>query len=139
MKSLMDINGGVHRHFLTGVEELEAFRSNEFIRMHNSTLCKLGFFHSTLRKAISGRLKTKSKGFGVSLDRLFESRFAKGAALLATIIAIILFGSQAVDWVKPLIVEFLPKDIQSVEKGVAIPNDLSVEPDLTLDPSPDSP
>ncbi len=36
MKSLMELNGGIHRHFLNGEEEVQAFRNNEFIRMHLS-------------------------------------------------------------------------------------------------------
>ena len=88
MKSLMELNGGIHRHFLNGEEEVQAFRNNEFIRMHNSTLCKVGFFYHVIRKLLTGRLKTASKGFGVALDRLFESRWAKAVGLAATIITI---------------------------------------------------
>ena len=89
MKNLMELNGGVHRHFLTGAEELQAFKNNEFIRMHNSTLCKLGFFHSAIRKALAGKLKTASRGFGIMLDRIFESRWAKFIGLTSSVIALV--------------------------------------------------
>ena len=89
MKSLMEINGGVHRHFLTGEEELQAFGNNEFIRMHNSTLCKLGFFSHAIRKALTGKLKTVSKGFGIMLDRIFESRTAKFIGFASSAFAVI--------------------------------------------------
>ena len=89
MKNLMDLNGGVHRHFLTGAEELQAFKNNEFIRMHNSTLCKLGFFHSVIRKALAGKLKTASRGFGIMLDRIFESRWAKFVGLMSGVITLV--------------------------------------------------
>ncbi len=88
MKSLMELNGGIHRHFLNGAEEVQAFQNNEFIRMHNSTLLKVGFLHSTIRKFTTGKLRTASRGFGVALDRLFESRNAKGVGLFATILTI---------------------------------------------------
>lgn len=91
MKSLMDLNGSVHRNFLSGEEELAAFKNCEFIRMHNSTLCKLGFFHSTIQKAANGKLKTASRSIGVLLDTLFESRWSKAVALVASIVGIVLF------------------------------------------------
>jgi len=128
MKSLMDMNGGAHRHFLTGLEELEAFQNNEFIRMHNSTLCKLGFFHSTLQKTISAKLKTKSKGFGIALDRIFESRLAKGAGLISVIIALALFVGQVVDWAKPYILDlpyFSSEESDVVKAGIVEESDSS--------------
>lgn len=98
MKSLMELNGGTHRHFLTGEEELKAFKDNEFIRMHNSTLCKLGFFNSTMRKAVSGKLKTASRGYGVFVDRLFESRAAKTIALISSVFGILGFLWLVYSW-----------------------------------------
>lgn len=89
MKNLMELNGGTHRQFLTGEEELQAFRNNEFIRMHNSTLCKLGFFSSAIDKALTGKLKTASRGFGVMLDRIFESRVAKFIGLASSLLAVV--------------------------------------------------
>jgi len=86
LRSLMEMNGGVHRHILSGEEEVSAFKNNEFIRMHNSTLSKVGFLHSVVRKMISGKLRTASRGFGIALDRIFESRWAKAVGLLATVI-----------------------------------------------------
>ncbi|MBD8562405.1 hypothetical protein CUU62_23235 [Pseudomonas sp. WP001] len=88
MKSLMELNGGIPRHFLEGKEEIQAFENKEFIRMHNSTLSKIGFLNSTVRKMVTGKLRTASRGIGVALDRLFEARFAKGAALVATAVGI---------------------------------------------------
>lgn len=88
LKSLMILNGGIHRHFLTGKEEVEAFQQNKFIRMHNSTLSKVGFFHLVIRKMIHGKLKVASRGFGVFIDRIFESRSAKIIAFFATIISL---------------------------------------------------
>lgn len=88
MKSLMELNGEIHRHFLSGKEEVEAFKNNEFIRMHNSTLCKVGFMHCIIRKLLTGKLKVASRGIGVALDRLFESRIAKAIGLIATLATI---------------------------------------------------
>lgn len=86
MKSLMELNGGIPRHFLEGKEEIQAFENKDFIRMHNSTLSKIGFLDSTIRKMVSGKLKTASRGFGVILDRIFEGRPAKTIALVSAIV-----------------------------------------------------
>ena len=98
LKSLMELNGGIHRHFLTGEEEVQAFQNNEFIRMHNSTLCKVGFLHSVMRKLLKGKLHTASRGLGVTLDRIFESRVAKAIGLVATAITIGVGVWQIVLW-----------------------------------------
>jgi len=86
--SLMELNGGRHRHLLTGAEEVEAFNESNFIRMHNSTLAKVGFFSAVIQKASKGKLKTSSKGFGVMLDKTFESRAAKFIGLLSALISL---------------------------------------------------
>lgn len=99
LKSLMDLNGGAHRHFLTGEEEVQAFEAGEFIRMHNSTLAKVGFLQSALRKYVKGSLHTASKGFGVALDRVFEHRMAKVVGAVATVLTIAVASWQIWLWV----------------------------------------
>lgn len=88
MKSLMELNGGIHRHFLAGDEEVRAFQNNEFIRMHNSTLAKVGFFFRVIGSLVKGTLNTASRGWGVALDKIFEGRTAKTAGLFGTVITI---------------------------------------------------
>lgn len=102
LKSLMELNGGIHRHFLSGEEEVQAFQNNEFIRMHNSTLSKVGFLHSVVRKFLMGKLRTASRGYGVAVDRLFESRAAKTVGLFATAITIGVGVWQIYLWTKGL-------------------------------------
>jgi hypothetical protein len=98
MLSLMDRNGGRHRDVLDGGEEVEAFTNKEFMRMHNSTLSKIGFFSSTMSKLVNGKLKTASRGFGVALDRLFESRPAKAVGLFGTVISLFVCVWQVILW-----------------------------------------
>jgi len=90
LKSLMELNGGIHRFFLTGQQEVDAFENNEFIKMHSSTLSKVGFFYKVIRRMLAGHLNVASKGFGVSLDRIFESRSAKIIGFIGTVITILL-------------------------------------------------
>lgn len=88
LKSLMDLNGGTPRHFLEGKEEITAFKNKEFIRMHSSTLTKVEFFRSVMSKLIRGKLKTASRGVGVSLDKAFEGRPAKSVGLVGAIVGL---------------------------------------------------
>jgi hypothetical protein len=101
MMTLMELNGGKHRDFLNGKEEVEAFENKEYMRMHTSTLLKVGFFSSTMGKFISGKLNTASRGFGVKLDKLFDTRAAKGVGLIGTIITLIVGFWQLYLWVMP--------------------------------------
>ncbi len=82
LKSLMTSSGGIHRHFLGGEEEVQAFREKEFIRMHNSTLYKTELLHPAIRKFPKGNLRTSSRGSGVALDRIFEDRLAKSMVMM---------------------------------------------------------
>ncbi len=102
MLSLMELNGGMHRDFLTGAQEVEAFQANEFIKMHKSTLFKLGFFYNVIRNMLSGHLKTKSRGFGVMLDKIFDGRFSKFVAFITGIITFIGMIYAAWGWLSPL-------------------------------------
>lgn len=58
--NLMMMNGGRHRHFLTGEEEVRAFKANEFVKLHNSTMCKVHFFKTAYVKASKNSLRTKT-------------------------------------------------------------------------------
>lgn len=98
MLNLMEMNGGRHRDFLTGEEEVAAFQNNEFMRMHKSTLAKIGFFHSTIRKMVFGRLNTASRGWGVKLDRAFESRTRKAVALALMIVSVLTLLWSGMNW-----------------------------------------
>ncbi len=89
MPSLMDLNGGRHRHLLTGGEEAEAFDANQFTSLHHSTLAKVGFFNLVMKKMSKGKLETSARGWGVMLDRMFESRTMKAIGFLGTLGSII--------------------------------------------------
>lgn len=60
MPTLMDMNGERPRDFMDGKQETEAFEKGEYISMHQSTLSKVGFFCSVIRKTVQGSLKTTS-------------------------------------------------------------------------------
>lgn len=89
MRCLMDLNGGRHRDFLTGEEEVEAFKNRQYIRMHNSTLCKVNFFAETLSLCLTGRLKTKSSRLAHKIDRIYESQISRIGGSIAAIVGLI--------------------------------------------------
>jgi hypothetical protein len=88
MKNLVLLNGSLPQGFLDGAQEAAAFKAKEFIRMHASTISKVEFFRHTIILAQKGKLRTSSKGWGVRIDRLLESRLAKVAVLVAAVIGI---------------------------------------------------
>lgn len=94
--SLMELNGGKVQGFLSGYEEAEAFKAKDFIRMHTSTIAKVGFFSYVVSSALNGKLKTAARGLLNIVDRLLESRNARVlaamAALLGLIVAVIQIG-----------------------------------------------
>jgi hypothetical protein len=100
MKNLLLLNGPLPPRFLDGAQEAAAFKAKEFIRMHSSTICKVEFFRHVIKASIKGKLRTASKGWGVRLDRLLESRTAKIAALAAAVIGVLVGLYQVYLWVK---------------------------------------
>jgi len=88
LKSLMILNGGTHRDFLEGGEEVRAFENQEYIKMHKSTLSKIGAFYNFMKKMSSGKLKTNSRGWGVKLDNIFEGRLNKAIGLVSGILGL---------------------------------------------------
>jgi hypothetical protein len=63
MINLMEMNGGRHRFFLTGPEEVAAFQSLEFIRMHQSCLVKAEFFQKVIGNVLQGGSGQRAKAF----------------------------------------------------------------------------
>lgn len=86
MLKLMDMNGRRDPRFLTGAEEASAFQRKEFIRMNSSTISKVEFFRFVVYQAISGKLRTAGKSWGVKVDRALESRTSKVVAIALTVI-----------------------------------------------------
>lgn len=72
MLNLMELNGEKHRDFLTGEEEVSAFKAGEFVKMHKSTMCKVYFFEMVLRKMQSNELKTETNRFKYLVNELYK-------------------------------------------------------------------
>lgn len=73
MQSLMELNGGPHRDFLTGIEEVTAFKAKEFLKMHKSTIVKVYFFRSAFVKAVKNDLRTETNQFRYRVNALSQN------------------------------------------------------------------
>ena len=93
MINLMELNGGKHRDCLTGAEEVTAFKANEFIKMHNSTMCKVKFFESVFRKTVRNKLRTNTNGFRYMVNEIYQNPIVQLIGIIGvfgTIISLIL-------------------------------------------------
>lgn len=88
MPNLMDLNGGRPKDFLSGPEEAEAFANQEFIKMHQSTIGKVGFFSDVVRHMAKGTLVTIGPTWGARIDRIYEARWVKVLGIAGIITAI---------------------------------------------------
>ena len=100
MSSLMEMNGARIQGFLSGKEESEAFKNQDFIRMNTSTIAKVGFFSFVISSAQRGKLKTAGHGILNFADRLLESRMARVIGALGVAITLVVGITQLVIWVK---------------------------------------
>jgi hypothetical protein len=89
MQKLMELNGGLRRNFRSGTEEVELFKQHQFSQMHASTASKVEFFRDVIVSAKKGNLKVESNSIFITLDRIYESRFAKIAGTFVAAIGLI--------------------------------------------------
>ncbi len=89
--SLLKMNGETRRGFLTGEEEAQAFEDNEFSRLHQSTLAKVGFFWEVMGKMADGTLQTSSRRWATTLDRIYETRPKRTISLIWSSVSLVYF------------------------------------------------
>jgi hypothetical protein len=87
--ALMELNGGIKRDFVPGAEEVELFKQGEFARLHSSTMAKVGFFREVVDKILDRKLKTKSAGWYIRIERVTDHVLAKIIGVLAAIYTLI--------------------------------------------------
>lgn len=62
LENIVEKNSLTHPHFLKGAEEAEAFENSEYLKLHQSTLCKVDILSDILNKTIDGTLINQAKG-----------------------------------------------------------------------------
>lgn len=96
MLNLMELNGCLDRNFLTGEEEVRAYKAKEFVKLHNSTMCKVYFFRDVYGEMICNKLRTNTNKFRYKVNVLYQNTIVQIIGIIgiigsitATIIAII--------------------------------------------------
>ena len=85
MLSLMLLNGQKDQHFLSGNEEVTAFKAKEFVKLHNSTMCKVYFFKDVYIKLKLGKLKTDNNQFKYKLNELYQNPIVQIISIIGVI------------------------------------------------------
>lgn len=85
MLNLMMLNGGRDRNFLCGEEEVRAYKAKEFIKLHNSTMCKVYFFKSTFEKLIHKKLHTDTNAIKYKINELYQNPIVQIAGIVGII------------------------------------------------------
>lgn len=85
MMNLMELNDGKHRDFLTGNEEVTAFKANEFVKMHKSTMCKVYFFADVLERMNANELKTETNQFRYKVNELYKNPIVQIVGILGVL------------------------------------------------------
>jgi hypothetical protein len=87
--NLMVLNGGRDRQFLTGSEEVTAYKANEFVKLHNSTMCKVYFFRDVFNKAQANKLHTKTNQLMYKINKLYQNPFVQIIGIIGIIGSIV--------------------------------------------------
>jgi len=93
MLNLMELNGGRQRDFLKGVEEVSAYKAKEFVKLHNSTMCKVKFFKSVFNKLVTNVLRTETNQWRYKTNELYQNPVVQVLSIIGvfgTIISLIL-------------------------------------------------
>jgi hypothetical protein len=85
MTKLMELNGGVHRDFLNGQEEANAFEAKEFVKLHKSTMSKAYWFQNMFWRLVRNKVVTQRSNWMDRANRTAESRTAKVLGLIAVL------------------------------------------------------
>lgn len=65
LENIVEKNSLSHPHFLKGAEEVEAFENSNYVKLHQSTLCKVDIISHLVDRAVSRTLKTDAKRTGI--------------------------------------------------------------------------
>lgn len=93
MLNLMELNGGRHRSFLKGDEEVSAFKAKEFVKMHNSTMSKVYFFKSVFNKLVTNNLRTETNQWRYRINELYQNPIVQALGIVGvfgTVISLVI-------------------------------------------------
>lgn len=85
LQKLMELNKDKPRDFLSGEEEVLAFKNGEYVKMHKSTLCKVYYFKSIFTRVLKNKLKTENHNFSYFVTEIFEKCIVRVISIICTI------------------------------------------------------
>jgi hypothetical protein len=85
MLNLMLLNDEKDRNFLNGEEEVRAFKAKEFVKLHNSTMCKVYFFKDVYIKLNLNKLRTENNQFKYKLNQLYQNPILQIISILGIV------------------------------------------------------
>jgi hypothetical protein len=89
MPNLMKLNGGMHRDVLLGEDEVQAFKNKEYIKLHNSTMAKAGWFENMYQKLQQRKIKTTRTNWLNKLSTFVEHPVVKLFGVVAVVYTLI--------------------------------------------------
>jgi len=89
MLNLMLLNGEKDRFFLNGEEEVTAFKAKEFVKLHNSTMCKVYFFNEVYIKLANNKLRTETNQFRYKVSLLYQNPIVQIISIIGILWSII--------------------------------------------------
>ena len=96
MQKVMELNGGKDRSFLTGQEESEAFKKQEYIKLHRSTMAKVYLFAKLYKKLQDRKLITTRTNFWNRVNSWLEKPAVKLLSFASVAYAIFQFIQAAI-------------------------------------------
>jgi hypothetical protein len=98
MPKLMELNGGIPKDFMSGDDETKAFKNKEYMRLHKSTLSKVGWFRDIFILLVENKIKTEHSNWKSKAEKFCESPFLKISSSVSSIHAIVVLAIAAVSY-----------------------------------------
>lgn len=89
MPKLMELNGGVRRDFVAGIDEVGLFKSMEYARLHASTVSKVRFFSDVVSLTLDKKLKTAKSTVYARTERALDGVTAKSVGAFSAVYTLI--------------------------------------------------
>ncbi len=77
MPNLMELNGGHHRDCLSGDHEVNAFKKQEYLKLHTSTICKAKWFEIMYKELQKRKINTTRSNWKDKFNTFFEHPIVK--------------------------------------------------------------
>jgi hypothetical protein len=85
MPSLMILNDGEHRDYLTGKEEVDAFANKEYVKLHKSTMSKVYWFQHMYYLLQRDKVIVHNKNWGNKVNTFLERPTVKALGFVAVL------------------------------------------------------